>query len=240
MPSLPPVEEQRRIVTRIEHLAHKIEEARYLRDRASKERNVLIISVHQNLAGKRVKKLGEILTLEEHAEPVLPTGAYPQVGIRSFGLGLFPKPAVEGTKTTYRAFNRVYTGALILSQVKGWEGAVAVCPPELAGWFASPEYRTFRCIPTEARPGYLAPIVRTEWFWRRLASATRGVGARRERTRPEQFLEIEVPMPDVKQQEKGEALFLQLERIQSLQTEADLGLGGILASVLERAFQGEL
>jgi len=41
-------------------------------------------------------------------------------------------------------------------------------------WFVSPEYRTFRCISTEVRPRYLAALVRTEWFWRKLSHATRG------------------------------------------------------------------
>src|SRR5437899_1984382 len=82
-----------------------------------------------------------------------------------------------GSQTTYRTFNRLYEGALILSQVKGWEGAVAVCRPSFTGRFTSPEYRTFRCIPDQALPGYLSTLVETEWFWSRLSQATRGVGA---------------------------------------------------------------
>jgi type I restriction enzyme S subunit len=196
--------------------------------------------VHTGLAGKRSRKLGQILKLDEDRQPILSTGSYPQVGVKSFGGGLFPKSAVAGTATTYRAFNRLYEGALLLSQVKGWEGAVAVCSADLAGWFVSPEYRTFRCIPTEARPGYLASMVRTEWFWSRLATATRGVGARRERTRPEHFLNIELPMPDVGQQKQGEALFLEMNAMKSLQAETAAELDGLVPAILERAFKGEL
>jgi hypothetical protein len=195
---------------------------------------------HTGLAGKRSRKLGQILKLDEDRQPILSTGSYPQVGVKSFGGGLFPKSAVAGTATTYRAFNRLYEGALLLSQVKGWEGAVAVCSADLAGWFVSPEYRTFRCIPTEARPGYLASMVRTEWFWSRLATATRGVGARRERTRPEHFLNIELPMPDVGQQKQGEALFLEMNAMKSLQAETAAELDGLVPAILERAFKGEL
>ena len=32
----------------------------------------------------------------------------------------------------------------------------------------------FRCIPGEARPAYLAALVRTEWFWGRLKDVTKG------------------------------------------------------------------
>jgi type I restriction enzyme, S subunit len=129
---------------------------------------------------------------------------------------------------------------VLLSQVKGWEGAVAACPAELAGWYVSPEYRTFRCVPSEARTKYLAQLVRTEWFWGRLAGATRGVGARRERTRPEDFLKIEIPMPDVEQQKRGEAFFAEVDALQSLQAETAAELDALLPAILDRAFKGEL
>jgi type I restriction enzyme S subunit len=166
--------------------------------------------------------------------------SYPQVGIKSFGAGLFGKSPVTGDETTYKSFNRLYEGAVVLSQVKGWEGAVAVCGSEFAGWFVSPEYRTFRCDPNGARPSYLAALVRTEWFWSQLAQATRGVGARRERTRPEQFVTIEIPMPDLEQQERGEEIFTQLHAAKRLQTETAVELEAMLPSILDRAFNGEL
>jgi len=237
---LPPLAEQRRVVARIEELAAHIHEARTLRHQAAEEAEAFVTSVHSGLSGKRTKKLGEILKLDEDAVSIEPTNSYPQVGVKSFGGGLFPKPAVEGTGTSYRAFNRLYEGALLLSQVKGWEGAIAVCPPELAGWFVSPEYRTFRCIPWESRARYLAPLVRTEWFWSKLATATRGVGARRERTRPEEFLEIEMPMPDVAQQKRGEALFAEVDALKRLQAETAAELEALLPAILDKAFKGEL
>lgn len=237
---LPPLAEQRRVVARIEELAAQIHEAHTLRHQAAEEAEAFVTSVHASLSGNRTKKLGEIFRLEEDAVSIEPTGSYPQVGVKSFGGGLFPKSAVEGTGTTYRTFNRLYAGAMLLSQVKGWEGAIAVCPPELAGWFVSPEYRTFRCIPTESRPRYLSPLVRTEWFWSKLGNATRGVGARRERTRPEQFLNIELPMPNVEQQKKGEALFAEVDALKRLQAETAAELDALLPAILDRAFKGEL
>ena len=171
---------------------------------------------------------------------VIPTSSYPQVGVRSFGAGLFAKSAVAGSATTYKTFNRLYEGALVLSQVKGWEGAVAICPAKLAGWFVSPEYRTFRCIEDQARPGYLAPLVRTRWFWEKLGCATRGVGARRERTRPEQFLNIEIPIPTIEKQAQGERVFAQVAMLRRVQAETAAELDALLPSILDKAFKGGL
>jgi type I restriction enzyme, S subunit len=169
---LPSLVEQKRLVARLEELAAHIHEASILRQQAVEQAEALIISNHVRLAGSRKRRLGEIVCLDEDVVPVEANGSYPQVGVKSFGGGLFAKTAISGTQTTYRVFNLLSARALVLSQVKDWEGAVAVCPKELAGWFVSPEYRTFRCIESEVLPGYLAPIVRKEWFWNRLTRAT--------------------------------------------------------------------
>jgi type I restriction enzyme S subunit len=237
---LPPLPEQRRIVARIESLAAKIDEARGLRQQISVQVAALVTSVHAKLSGNRTKKLGGILKLDEDQVSVSAIEQYPQVGIKSFGGGLFTKSAVAGAQTTYKSFNRLYEGALVLSQVKAWEGAVAVCERELTGWFVSPEYRTFRCISGEALPGYLSTLVRTEWFWSKLSHATRGVGARRERTRPDRFLTIELPMPTVEQQEEGEVVFAKLDTLKPLQSDTAAELAALPPSILDKAFKGEL
>jgi type I restriction enzyme S subunit len=237
---LPPLVEQRRVVTRIEELAVQIHEARTLRHQAAEETEALVISNHLQLAGNHTRRLGEFLRLDENAVPIQPDGSYPQVGVKSFGAGLFAKAPVSGTETTYRIFNRLYDSALVLSQVKGWEGALAVCPRNLDGWFVSPEYRTFRCIEGQSLPGYLESIVRTEWFWSKLSQATRGVGARRERTRPEQFLNVEIPMPDFDSQKTGQRLFEEVNALKRLQAETAAELDALLPAILDKAFKGEL
>lgn len=237
---LPSLADQRRVVSWIEDLAAQIHTAHDIREQAAVEVDALVISLHTQLADGRKKRLAQILKLDEDATPVLPTKAYPQVGVRSFGGGLFSKPPVTGAGTTYKRFNRLYAGAVVLSQVKGWEGALAVCPAELSGWFVSPEYRTLRCIASEALPGYIARLVRTEWFWNRLGDATRGVGARRKRTRPEQFLNIELPMPTVELQKRGESLFAEMDAMQQLQAETTPELSALLPAILDRAFRGTL
>ena len=237
---LPPLAEQQRIVARIEELAAKIGEARGLRRQAVEEAEALITSLHAKLSGTRIRKLCEILRLEEDAVPIKLTDSYPQVGVRGFGGGLFAKPAITGMNTSYRVFNKLYAGALVMSQVKGWEGAVAVCGKELAGFFVSPEYRTFRFVPSEAVSDYFAALVRTEWFWSRLKDATRGVGARRERTRPEQFLNIEIPLPELAQQHQAVKIFEQIAPLKRLQTETAAELDAMLPSILDKAFRGEL
>ena len=237
--ALPPLPEQRAIASRLDTLADKVRQVNEHLDAIEQKAEALFLSLHYKLSGDRVRRLGDVVELHEVSAPVRVESEYPQVGVRGFGGGLFPKAAVAGTKTSYRAFNRLYTDALVLSQVKGWEGALALCPPELAGMYVSPEYRTFRCLPDEATPGYIGELVRTPWFWSLLQEATRGVGARRERTRPEQFLNIELPMPPQEKQQKVVDILRRQARLRSRHTTIRQANDALIPAMLERVF-GEL
>lgn len=237
---LPPLGEQRRIVTRIETLGSKFDEAIRLRQECLAASSAFITSMHLSLSGSRKVHLKHILSLDERRIPVRPDGEYPQVGIRGFGGGLFGKGSLDGIQTTYKEFNLLYDGALVLSQVKGWEGAIAVCGKSFAGWYVSPEYRTFRFDSDQATPEYMSEIVSTPWFYAKLADLTRGVGARRERTRPEAFLEMEIPIPTAEQQRGALLTFDKLKSLRLLQSETAAELAAFMPSILDKAFRGEL
>ncbi|MGY6553034.1 MAG: restriction endonuclease subunit S [Wenzhouxiangella sp.] len=235
---LPPLAEQQAIVSRLDTLADKVRQVNEHLDAIEQKAAALFLSLHYKLSGDRVRRLGDVVELQEESVPVRADSEYPQVGVRGFGGGLFAKAAVAGTETSYRAFNRLYADALVLSQVKGWEGALAICPPELAGKYVSPEYRTFRCIPEEATPGYIGELVRTPWFWSLLQDATRGVGARRERTRPEQFLNIELPMPPEDKQRKVVEILNRQAHLRSRHATIRQANDALTPATLERVFSG--
>lgn len=233
----PTIAEQQSIVSRLDQLAEKVRQVNEHLDAVDAISEAMLISLHHKLAGNRVGRLGDLIELVEESESIKPDGEYPQVGVRGFGGGLFAKPALAGTETSYRAFNRLYTNAIVLSQVKGWEGALAVCPPELANMFVSPEYRTFRCKPDLASPAYLGELIRTPWFWSLLQAATRGVGARRERTRPEQFLNIELPMPELHEQLQIVEILSRQNELKQRHAKIREANQALIPATLERIFQ---
>jgi type I restriction enzyme S subunit len=235
---LPPLSEQQAIVARLDALADKTREVEAHLDAVERISSDLLLSLHYRLAADRVLRLGDVLNLSEVSEAVTAAGIYPQVGVRGFGGGLFPKPAISGTETSYKAFNRLNAGAIVLSQVKGWEGAIARCPTELDGWFVSPEYRTFRCKQELASDEYFGELVKTEWFWSRLQEATRGVGARRERTRPEQFLNIELPLPVLVDQLRIVEILKRQSPLKSKHAAIRQANAALLPATLERLFAG--
>lgn len=61
-----------------------------------------------------------------------------------------------------------------------------------------------------------------------------------ERTRPEQFLNIEIPIPTIEKQIQGERVFAQMDAVKNLQAETAAELDALLPSILDKAFKGEL
>ncbi|WP_407543374.1 restriction endonuclease subunit S (plasmid) [Deinococcus radiomollis] len=237
---LPPLPEQRRIVARVKGLLAKVEEARGTGEAVAAISEQFVVALHVSLAGDRIARVGDFLELDERKTPIEEGHQYPQVGVRSFGKGLFARETLDFSQTSYKQFHKLYSGAVVLSQVKGWEGAIGVCPESLVGRYASPEFRTFKCIGEEASPEYLAVFVRTEWFWNKLKDATRGVGARRERTRPEQFLNIQLPMPPLAEQERAVRMLEKLHTASEQRRAYQPELDALPSAILARAFAGAL
>lgn len=233
---LPPLQEQCSILDKIERLQDKTRQLNEHLAAIEADSQKLLLSLHHRAASEQKTKVGDFLELREDQVPIRQEAEYIQVGVRSFGAGLFEKSALKGIDTSYRTFNRLYTDALVLSQVKGWEGALALCPESLKGKYVSPEYRTFQCIPGRAHPSYIGELVNTPWFWSLLQAATRGVGARRERTRPEQFLSIELPMPSFSAQVEISKILWRQKQMRAHFTELRAANDALIPATLERVF----
>ena len=159
--------------------------------------------------------------------------------MRGFAGGLFFKDATQGSETTYKTFNRLHSGLLVVSQPKGWEGAVAVCDASHEGWYASPEYRTFRCKPELLDNQYLTALLPTPWFQRELMKLTRGQGARRERLRPEMLLDMKIRMPAVAAQEAALRSFGRLRDLRAARVGVEEDVEAMLPAMLHGVFNGE-
>lgn len=230
---LPSLAEQQRIVARLDAASEAVARVRELHSAIIEDLESLIVRANEALGSDPVQ-LRNALTLDEDRVVIAPDATYAQVGIRGFGGGLFRKGSLSVGETTYKHFNQLSNGQFVVSQVKGWEGAVAVCDDDHAGLFASPEYRTFRCDPATLRSTYLAYLCRTRWFHAKLAPATRGQGARRERLRPEMLLAISLPLPPVSVQEKLERVFARISDVKATVSASDLKR--LLPSMLNQVF----
>src|SRR5712692_6590198 len=127
---LPPIEEQGRIVARIEELAAKIEEAQGLHAAINSETYRALLSAYNAIIkGAKRLPMGDIAPLERRPIEVKPEEEYFELGIRSFGKGTFHKPSIMGASLGTKRIFSIEEGDLLFNIVFAWEGAVAVAKP---------------------------------------------------------------------------------------------------------------
>ena len=146
--------------------------------------------------------LSEVMLLAPEAYTVEAGKSYPNLGIFSFGRGVFAKPPIEAATTSATTLYKVRTGQLIYSRLFAFEGAYTTVPSEFDGAFVSNEFPTFSVKPDRALSGYLGWLFRWPETWRLLRLKSVGLGDRRQRVHPEQLLAHEIFLPAVEDQRR--------------------------------------
>ncbi len=142
---LPSLEEQRRIVARIEELAARIEEARGLKREIHEHYDALCRSILADTSDgvPTLTVMRELVKLRELDITVSPEEVYWFAGVYSFGKGLFRGQRKRGTEFSYNRLTRLKTGNFVYPKLMAWEGAFAIVPPECDGLVVSPEFPVF-------------------------------------------------------------------------------------------------
>ena len=146
--------------------------------------------------------LREVLRLDPDRVPVDSGTTYPMVGVLSFGRGLFNREPIENGKTSYKFFYRLKADHIVMSQLFGWEGALALSSEDFAGKFLSPQFPTFLCNETKLDRRFLGWLMRRPAFWKDLGSRTTGMGDRRRTLNPEALFACEIPLPPLAEQQR--------------------------------------
>lgn len=146
-------------------------------------------------------KLGEIAPICRRPIQVDLEGAYPELGVRSFGKGTFHKPPLSGADAGNKRLFGIESGDLVFSNVFAWEGAVAVAKPEDSGRFGSHRFITCVVDRNRADPKFLCSyLTASNEGLEQLRLASPG-GAGRNRTLGiEKLAEISVPVPPLSEQ----------------------------------------
>ncbi|HEY0753733.1 MAG TPA: restriction endonuclease subunit S [Ktedonobacteraceae bacterium] len=238
---LPPLDEQRRIVARIDELAAKIEEARGLRREVEKDTYSLLLGeYHRILKEADELPMSKVAPLVRRPVDIQLSQKYYELGIRSFGKGTFHKPPVTGTELGTKRIFKIEENDLLFNIVFAWEGAVAVAKREDYGRVGS--HRFLTCVPIEgiATSSFLCFHFLTERGLEQLLNASPG-SAGRNRTLGIQALEnITVPIPSYEKQTWFEKLQKNLNQVNQIHSSSEIEIASILPSILDQAFKGEL
>jgi len=244
---LPPIDEQRRVADRLDRLHASAAELVRQSDHAAKLTEALTASAAarpdlddeaKTRAGWRRVALSDALELNNCKVQVEAGSSFSIAGVYSFGRGMFPRTAIDESQTRYKVLHRVRTGQLVMSRLKAWEGALAVVPASLDGWFVSPEFPTFDIDSQRVDLRFIEAVLTSEHFWAQLKGASQGIGARRERVSASRLLERTVDLPPIEQQKAIGRVVENLEASKKLRGRATKRIASLVPAAVNDAFAG--
>jgi type I restriction enzyme S subunit len=239
---LPPLDEQRRIVSQIEELAAKIAEATRLQEEIASQMDALcralIINPPDGVITPTV--MSDLLVMRKPDVKVEATDSYHFAGVYCFGRGVFAGQRKDGSEFAYRTLTRVQKGNFVYPKLMAWEGALGVVPEKCHGLYVSPEFPVFEVRQDRVLPEVLDTYFRIPSVWPDLAGISTGTNVRRRRLHPRAFLQYKFPLPSMKAQRQFCLVRQNIEHAKRVKSESTLELDALMPSILSKAFRGEL
>ncbi|MCL2784312.1 MAG: hypothetical protein FWD55_02530, partial [Propionibacteriaceae bacterium] len=90
------------------------------------------------------KPFGGLCTLGRTPIDIIPEATYLKAGVRSFGKGIFDYEPMPGAEIGKLRFHPLEANRLVFSNIKAWEGAVAVTGNDEEGRVVSNRFLTYR------------------------------------------------------------------------------------------------
>jgi type I restriction enzyme S subunit len=162
--------------------------------------------------------------------------SYPNVGVYSFGRGLFEKPEIDGASTAATTLYRIKAGQFIYSRLFAFEGAYTYVPPHFNGYYVSSEFPAFDTDPEQLDARWLAACLATPDRWADLAGRSKGLGVRRQRVPVEALMNYEVWLPPIVMQRAMVGMIDSPDRVRAARRGANERLDAVLPAALNEAF----
>jgi type I restriction enzyme S subunit len=239
---LPPIKEQRRVVSVLEQAT---EASTHLRARITRAAD-LALAAQVSLAspptangsptGWEQVPIGSVVAASDAQVTVEPPTDYRIAGTYSFGKGLIDRGRLSGAETSYKVLTRLDEGNIVVSKLNGWEGAVAVVGRAFHQTHVSSEYPTFVVDESRMLPGFFRGIARSPAFWRQLDQSVRGSMVRRRRLSASDFTRALVWLPPLEQQIRISRAIDDLDRAIERSTQSAARAASIVPAVLNREF----
>ena len=162
-----------------------------------------IQQIHRTYRRRGMVLMGEVAPVHRRPVDVDADQTYLELGIRSFGRGVFEKPAFKGSELTWQKPYWLKSGDLLLSNIKAWEGAVAVVPAILTmTWVGSHRYITCLAKQGIMESQFLFYFSRPESGSTVWGLASPGTADRNRTLNTSKLANISVPVPDIELQKE--------------------------------------
>jgi type I restriction enzyme S subunit len=152
--------------------------------------------------GWPIVSLGELLTLERRPVKVDPKAQYAEIGIYSFGRGIFHKEPRSGLEVGDKDLFLIKEGDFIFQITFAWEGAVGLASAAEDGMYGSVRFPTFRVDEKRCYPPFLFQYFLTHEGREQLIKISPGSAGRNRVLSLKRIPEVFVSLPALSEQQR--------------------------------------
>ncbi|MGH9641460.1 MAG: hypothetical protein ACRD3Q_03460 [Terriglobales bacterium] len=234
---LPRLSEQQAIVARLNALAEKTREVEVHLDGVERDADhLLALRFRDAIVDAQLWSMAEVAPAIRRPVDIDIAKRYREIGARSFGKGLFVKPDFDGAEATWQKPVWIKAGDLVLSNIKAWEGAIALAGDEHDGCIASHRYIT--CVPEHsmATAGFLAYYLLSEEGLEKVGLASPGTADRNRTLSLGNLGRIDVPVPALSAQRSFDRLQSEVAALKGKHSAIRQANAALIPATLERVF----
>jgi type I restriction enzyme S subunit len=235
--ALPSLAEQQSIVHRLDRLADKAHQvAAHLDAIEADAERLLAVRFREAIASATYMPMSDVAPSVRRTVAIDISTRYREVGARSFGKGLFIKPEFDGAEATWEKPVWIAAGDLVLSNIKAWEGAIAVANESHAGCIASHRYITCPPRVDVATARFLAYFLLSPDGLEQVGMASPGTADRNRTLSLSNLGKIEVPVPSLAIQRAFDALQSKIAELKAQHAAIRAANQALIPATLERVF----
>ena len=238
---LPPLDEQRRIVARLDKVAALVAERSKVIEAAERDANAMLSNAfRQIIDGAPYRPMAEVAPLVRRPVEIDPDQSYTEIGVKSFYNGIFHRRTMSGAEYSWQKLFWIKEGDLVFSNLMAWEKAIAVASSEDADCVGNHRMLACEVNPALATPHFLLAYFRTEEGMMQVAGHSPGSIARNKTLSSKKLPAIEVPVPSLDRQRWFDRLQGQVRQVEVLRESTGKDVEVLLPAVLDEVFSVSL
>lgn len=178
-------------------------------------------------------RLLEVLTQSDEKIVVQDNEEYDRITVRLGGKGITLRDHVKGSLIGTKKQSVVHAGQLVISKIDGRSGAMAIVPSEYDGAIVTPDFPVFNINTNRVLPDYLLLTICHPAMLQSITATSSGSTGRR-RLSVERFLNMQIALPSLSEQE---VLMSNIRSIRDKQEELkhqmDTSVGAFYDNIIE-------
>ncbi|HMR54661.1 MAG TPA: restriction endonuclease subunit S [Amaricoccus sp.] len=236
---LPSLDEQRRIVEKLDRVAALVDDRRNAIEAAERETQALLLKAFQRaIDGAPLRPMSEVAPLVRREVEIETDKEYTEIGVRSFYNGIFHRRTMPGSEFSWQSLFWVKNGDLVFSNLMAWERAIAVAEEHDEGTVGNHRMLTCEVNPNLATPEFLMAYFRTFEGFSSVVGHSPGTIARNKTLSSKKLPTILVPTPSLAAQRWYDSIEAKAREVRAIRASTAQDVEGLLPAMLHEIFVG--